>query len=111
MNKVVSEDQLTKSDNEKFRDIVRCAQNGVLEVQVIDQGIGIKKKDMNSLFKLFGYLDQTKELNTKGIGLGLHICRKIICKFGGEIICQSQWQKGTTFTFLLPLSEPVHCQG
>jgi C4-dicarboxylate-specific signal transduction histidine kinase len=33
---------------------------------------------MGKLFKLFGFLDTTKELNTKGIGLGLHIS-KIIC--------------------------------
>ncbi len=49
----------------------------MLEIQVIDSGIGIKKQDMNKLFKLFGFLDTTKELNTKGIGLGLHITKKI----------------------------------
>ena len=45
----------------------------MLEIQVIDTGIGIKQEDMCKLFKLFGFLDTTKELNTKGIGLGLHI--------------------------------------
>ena len=49
----------------------------MLEIQVIDSGIGIKKEDINKLFKLFGFLDTTKELNTKGIGLGLHISKKI----------------------------------
>lgn len=29
------------------------------------------------LFKLFGFLDSTKELNTGGVGLGLHICKMI----------------------------------
>ena len=44
---------------------------------MIDTGVGIKKEDMSKLFKLFGFLDTTKELNTKGIGLGLHISKKI----------------------------------
>jgi len=45
-----------------------------VSVSVQDTGIGIKKEDQSKLFKLFGYLDTTKELNTQGIGLGLHIC-------------------------------------
>jgi len=40
---------------------------------VIDTGIGIKEEDQDKLFKLFGFLDSSKELNTKGVGLGLHI--------------------------------------
>ena len=50
----------------------------MLEFQVIDTGIGIKKEDHSKIFNLFGFLDATQELNTKGIGLGLHIT-KIIC--------------------------------
>jgi len=46
---------------------------------------------MSKLFKLFGFLDTTKELNTKGIGLGLHISKKICQAFGGDIFCESEW--------------------
>ena len=60
---------------------------------------------MNKLFKLFGFLDTTKELNTKGIGLGLHISKKICQAFGGDIFCESEWEKGTTFTILIALDE------
>jgi len=42
---------------------------------VRDTGIGIKKKDKSKLFQLFGFQDSTKELNTQGIGLGLHISK------------------------------------
>ena len=49
----------------------------MLEIQVIDNGQGIKNEDINKLFKFFGYLDATNKLNTKGIGLGLHICQMI----------------------------------
>ena len=75
----------------------------MLQVAVVDTGIGIKDEEQPSLFKLFGFLDTTKELNTRGIGLGLHISRMIVQQLGGEIICNSQWKKGSTFVFLLGL--------
>ena len=49
----------------------------MIEIEIKDTGIGIKPEDQTKLFKLFGFLDTTKELNTKGIGLGLHICKLI----------------------------------
>ena len=52
-------------------------QDGMLQISVTDTGIGIKVKDQEKLFKLFGFLDSSKHLNSKGIGLGLHISKKI----------------------------------
>jgi len=77
----------------------------MLEIQVIDTGIGIKREDMRKLFKLFGFLDTSKELNSKGIGLGLHISKMICNEFGGDIIVNSEWGKGTNFTFLIALEK------
>jgi signal transduction histidine kinase len=57
----------------------------MIEVSVIDTGIGIKKKDQSKLFELFGFLDSSKELNQKGIGLGLHISKQISQQLGGDI--------------------------
>jgi signal transduction histidine kinase len=74
-------------------------------ISVQDSGIGIKKEDHNKLFKLFVYLDITKELNTKGIGLGLHICKEITKIFGGDIYFESKWKKGTKFTYFIPLDD------
>lgn len=45
----------------------------MLEITVTDSGIGISKEDQTKLFKLFGFLDSSKGINSKGIGLGLHI--------------------------------------
>ena len=75
----------------------------MLEIVVADNGIGIKKEDQNKLFKLFGFLEQTKEINVKGIGLGLHICKLIVEQFGGQIICKSEWGSGAKFIFYLRL--------
>jgi signal transduction histidine kinase len=52
---------------------VEKANNGMIEFIVKDTGVGIKKEDQSKLFKLFGFLDTTQEMNTNGIGLGLHI--------------------------------------
>lgn len=50
----------------------------MLQISVKDSGIGIKEEDQDKLFKMFGFLDSTKELNTKGIGLGLHISKMMV---------------------------------
>ena len=77
----------------------------MIEVIVKDTGIGIKEEDMGKLFKLFGFLDSTEELNTGGIGLGLHSSRMIVRQFGGEIICKSVHGKGTSFIFIIALEK------
>ena len=50
---------------------------GMIQISVLDTGTGIKNEDKSKLFKLFGFLEATKDLNTKGVGLGLHISQQI----------------------------------
>jgi signal transduction histidine kinase len=77
----------------------------MIEISVEDTGTGIKAEDKNKLFKLFGFLEETKELNTKGVGLGLHISQQISQLLGGEIVVDSEFGKGSTFTFVVDLEE------
>jgi signal transduction histidine kinase len=72
---------------------------------VQDDGIGISVEDQDKLFKLFGFLDNTKELNSKGVGLGLHISQKITMEFGGKIIVKSKKGQGANFVYLFDLCE------
>ena len=58
---------------------------------------------MNKLFQLFGFLESSKHINTKGIGLGLHISKRIVTMFEGNIICRSQLGEGTNFIFIVAL--------
>ena len=63
--------------NQKFLKHLKKAPYGMIEIAVSDTGIGINDKDQKKLFKLFGFLDSSKELNPKGIGLGLNISKQI----------------------------------
>ena len=58
----------------------------MVQIKIEDSGIGIRKEDQDKLFKLFGFLDASKELNAKGVGLGLHISQRISEQFGGKIV-------------------------
>lgn len=77
--------------------------DGLVVTQVIDQGIGMSKKDLNKLFMPFIQLDGGLSRTHEGTGLGLAICKSLIEKLGGTIQVQSKVSKGSNFTFTLPL--------
>ena len=52
-----------------------------IRIAVEDTGVGIKQEDQLKLFKEFGFLDATREINTGGIGLGLHISKCLVEQF------------------------------
>ncbi|CDW83581.1 multi-sensor hybrid histidine kinase [Stylonychia lemnae] len=70
-----------------------------LFVTVKDTGIGVNDEDEIKLFKLFGKLESSQALNTKGIGLGLNICSKIVEACGGEIHLDHEYKEGASFQF------------
>ena len=72
-------------------------------VDIEDTGIGIKKEEMGNLFKRSGNEEITEESdNIDGSGLGLAICAQILEEMNGKISVQSEYQKGSTFTFKVP---------
>ncbi|CDW89272.1 pas domain s-box protein [Stylonychia lemnae] len=76
-----------------------CKINKELKISVIDTGVGISTEDQRNLFKMFGKLDATSQINTSGIGLGLSICKQIVEVFDGKIYVDDNDQPGTKFTF------------
>jgi osomolarity two-component system, sensor histidine kinase SLN1 len=74
-------------------------------IEVTDTGIGIKKKDRVKLFKLFGCLQNTRQMNTQGIGLGLVISENLVKTFGGNIGVKSKYGQGTKFAFSFVLGK------
>ena len=74
----------------------------LLEVAVQDTGIGIKEEDLIKLFQAFQQLDSKRNRNIEGTGLGLTIAEKIVTLMGGEIKVESEYGKGSTFSFWVP---------
>jgi signal transduction histidine kinase len=74
-------------------------------VSVIDNGIGIKKEDQAKLFVPFVQLEKPLDRTKGGTGLGLTIARQIVEKHGGKIFVESEYGKGSRFTFTLPLAD------
>jgi signal transduction histidine kinase len=72
-------------------------------VRVTDTGIGIRDQDLTELFKPFTQVDSGLSRRHEGTGLGLSICKKLVELLGGTIRVTSEWGKGSTFTFELPL--------
>ena len=77
-------------------------QNGKIVIAVADSGIGIRPEDMDKLFNAFQQIESGITRKYDGTGLGLSISRKLANLLGGEIRVESEWGKGSTFTFLLP---------
>jgi PAS domain S-box-containing protein len=74
-----------------------------LEVQVRDNGIGIKAEDINRLFTEFEQLDSGTARRFEGTGLGLALTKKIVEFQGGRISVESVLGEGSVFTVVLPV--------
>lgn len=78
-----------------------------LQIDVEDTGLGIPKEQQHKLFKLFGFIQDQKQLNTKGIGLGLVIADQIVNEFNGRIAFKSEHGKGSIFQFSFLLEDSL----
>ena len=75
-----------------------------LITSVSDTGIGISAENIPTLFAMFRQLDSGISRSYEGTGLGLAICRRLVEMLGGQIRATSEGdQKGSTFTFTLPI--------
>ena len=76
-----------------------------LFVTVSDTGIGFKEEDKKRLFTSFTQADSSITRKYGGTGLGLSICKEIITTMGGTIDGKSEYGKGSSFYFHLPLKK------
>ena len=76
--------------------------SGNLNVSVKDTGIGIKKEDLKKIFESFQQVDSTRNREVEGTGLGLAISQNLIKLMNGTLTVDSEYEKGTTFTFSVP---------
>jgi two-component system phosphate regulon sensor histidine kinase PhoR len=72
-------------------------------ISVKDSGVGIRKKDLQKLFKKFSRVDNSLSISVKGTGLGLYWVKKILDLHEGSIEVTSKLRVGSTFTVKTPI--------
>ena len=77
----------------------------VIHFWVRDNGIGISIEDQARIFQKHFRSDNPLVRETAGSGLGLHIAKNLVEMMGGHIWFESEYQKGTTFHFTIPVAE------
>lgn len=79
----------------------RAADRVLLRVSVRDTGIGIKEEDMERLFDSFQRVDESRNRNIEGSGLGLTITTRLLKLMGSELGVESTYGEGSEFYFCL----------
>src|SRR5215208_6748333 len=77
----------------------------VVHLWVKDNGIGISFEDQARIFQKFFRSDDSKAREAPGTGLGLNITKSLVEMQGGQIWFDSEFRKGTTFHFTVPIAE------
>src|SRR3954454_6342201 len=76
----------------------------MVEISVVDQGIGIPQDELDRIFERFYRVDPARHRSTGGTGLGLSIVKHVAATHGGEVRVWSMEGQGSTFTLSLPRS-------
>ena len=72
-----------------------------LSVSVRDTGIGIRQDDMGRLFESFERLDEVRNHNIEGTGLGISIIKSLLDMMGSELKVESEYGVGSVFSFMI----------
>jgi two-component system, OmpR family, sensor histidine kinase SenX3 len=80
------------------------AADGMVEISVVDQGIGIPSDELDRIFERFYRVDPARHRSTGGTGLGLSIVKHVAATHGGDVRVWSLEGQGSTFTLSLPRS-------
>lgn len=75
-------------------------------ISVRDEGMGIKPQDASKIFERYYRVEGTQMFSISGFGIGLYLCAEIIHRHEGEIWVDSDFGKGSTFSFSLPVVSP-----
>ena len=74
----------------------------LLVITVRDTGIGIKEEDLGKLFESFTRIEEKRNRNIEGTGLGLNLTKNLVNLMDGEVFAESTYGKGSCFTAKIP---------
>ena len=74
-------------------------ENILLKFKVIDTGIGMKAEDMEALFSPFDRIEEERNRNIEGTGLGMSIVKNLLSLMDSELEVHSEYGKGSEFSF------------
>jgi signal transduction histidine kinase len=94
---------LKYSKDDKYIGVSLYRTNGRVNLEVRDHGIGIQPNEQEKIFEKFYRCGDPLVHNVKGSGLGLSLVRHIARAHGGEVLVESNVDKGSKFTIALPL--------
>ncbi|MCM0641202.1 sensor histidine kinase [Cellulomonas wangsupingiae] len=83
------------------------ARGDLVEIAVVDEGVGIAAADQDRVFERFYRVDPARSRDTGGTGLGLSIVKHVAADHGGDVSVWSQPGRGSTFTLRLPVAAPA----
>ena len=73
-----------------------------LVISVADTGIGIREEDLGKLFTSFTRIEEKRNRNIEGTGLGLNLTKNLVDLMGGEVLVESTYGRGSCFTARIP---------
>lgn len=79
-------------------------RDDLVEIAVVDQGVGISAEEQDRVFERFYRVDPARSRETGGTGLGLSIVKHVAADHGGDVQVWSQPGRGSTFTLRLPVA-------
>ncbi|MCK5157816.1 MAG: PAS domain S-box protein [Candidatus Heimdallarchaeota archaeon] len=103
-NLVLNAIKFTEKDS-NIRIIAKNLKKDFIEISVIDNGLGIYKKDLDRIFDQYVKVDP----KSPGSGLGLAVVKSLVEAHGGTVLAESEGKnKGSTFRFTLPKNKKIH---
>jgi signal transduction histidine kinase/CheY-like chemotaxis protein len=82
-----------------------------LQFEIVDSGIGISEENLKIIFEEFRQIDGTSTRKFNGTGLGLAISKRYAELLGGELVCESEINKGSVFRLIIPVHLPSTKKG
>jgi signal transduction histidine kinase len=79
-----------------------AAGESTVQLDVVDQGVGIYSGDLERIFDPFTQIDSTSTREYGGTGIGLYVSKTLADALGGRIDVDSVLGKGSTFSITLP---------